>query len=117
MNPLSVAQFAEKNGYYAKGYGSSWTLISEGAEKLGLTATELPLVKKKLTDALDAGMPVILAMGPGDFTSSGHYILLSGTQDGAFRVNDPNSRANSERLWSYEELENQIRNIWAIATP
>ena len=117
MRPDRIASFAQRSGYYASGYGSSWTLISEGAAQLGLTATELPLVKKKLTDALDAGMPVILAMGPGDFTSSGHYILLTGTQDGAFRVNDPNSRANSEKLWSYEALENQIRNIWAIGTP
>ena len=35
MTPDQVAKFAEKNGYYASGYGSSWTLISEGAEKLG----------------------------------------------------------------------------------
>ncbi len=115
MNPKSIAQFAERSGYYAAGYGSSWTLISEGAGKLGLTATELPLVKKKMVDALEAGSPVILAMGPGDFTSSGHYIVLTGWEEEAFRVNDPNSRINSERLWTYEELEGQIRNIWAIS--
>lgn len=114
MTPGQIAQFAEKNGYYERGYGSSWTLISEGAEKLGLTAEELPLVKKKMTDALEAGKPVILAMGEGDFTSTGHYIVLTGVEDGAFRVNDPNSRINSEKLWTYEELEGQIRNIWAI---
>jgi ABC-type bacteriocin/lantibiotic exporter with double-glycine peptidase domain len=114
MNPLSVAQFAEENGYYAKGYGSSWTLISEGAGKLGLTATELPLVKKKITNALEAGNPVILAMGKGDFTDSGHYIVLTGVEAEGFRVNDPNSRKNSEQLWTYEQLEKQIRNIWAI---
>ena len=117
MQPDQIAEFAQRNGYYASGYGSSWTLISEGAGKLGLQATELPLVKKKITDALEAGSPVILAMGPGDFTSSGHYILLTGLEDGLFRVNDPNSYANSERLWSYEELEGQIRNIWAIRIP
>ena len=33
MHPAAVAEFAEKNGYYAKGYGSSWTLISEGGVK------------------------------------------------------------------------------------
>lgn len=115
FRPDRVAGFAERNGYYASGYGSSWTLISEGAEKLGLAAKELPLVKKKITDALEAGSPVILAMGPGDFTSSGHYILLSDLEDGLFRVNDPNSCKNSEKLWSYEELESQIRNIWAIS--
>jgi len=117
MNPKQVAEFAESNGYYAKGYGSSWTLISEGAQKLGFTATELPLVKKKMADAVEAGNPVILALGKGDFTSSGHYILLTAWNGEAFTVNDPNSRVRSEKLWTYEELENQIRNIWAIGKP
>ena len=117
MNPKEVAGFAQRSGYYEKGYGSSWTLISEGAEKLGLTATELPLVKKKMTDALENGNPVILAMGKGDFTTTGHYILLTGYEDGAFRVNDPNSRLRSEKRWTYEELETQIRNIWEISKP
>ena len=115
FNPEAVAAFAWSNGYYEKGYGSSWTLISEGGPKLGLTVTELPLVKGKMTGALEAGSPIILAMGKGDFTSSGHYIVLSGLEDGKFIVNDPNSHANSTRRWSYEELEGQIRNIWAIS--
>lgn len=115
MNPLDVAEFAERNGYYARGYGSSWTLISEGAEKLGLTARELPLVKKKMVDALEAGNPVILALGKGDFTTTGHYIVLTGVEEEGFRVNDPNSRERSEQLWTYEQLEKQIRNIWAIS--
>lgn len=114
MTPGQIAKFAEKEGYYASGSGSSWTLISEGAGKLGLTATELPLVKKKMTDALEAGTPIILALGAGDFTSSGHYIVLAGMENGLFQVNDPNSRIRSEKLWSYEDLEGQIRNIWAI---
>lgn len=115
MTPDQIARFAQRNGYYEAGYGSSWTLISEGAGKLGLTATELPLVKSKLVEALtEDRTPIILAMGEGDFTSSGHYIVLTGMEDGAFRVNDPNSRIRSEKLWTYEELEHQIRNIWAI---
>ncbi len=115
MNPWEVAKFAQRNGYYAPGYGSSWTLISEGGPKLGLTVTELPLVKKKIVNSLEAGSPVIPALGPGDFTSSGHYIVLSGVEDGAFRVCDPNSVENSQKLWNYEDLEGQIKNIWAIS--
>lgn len=115
MNPGTVAEFAEKNRYYAPGYGSSWTLISEGTEKLGLSAKELPLVKKKLTSALEEGMPIILALGKGDFTSSGHYIVLTSWTGEAFTVNDPNSRIRSETLWTYEQLEPQIRNIWALS--
>ena len=115
MNPMEIAAFAEKNGYYAKGYGSSWTLISEGSSRLGLTATELPLVKKKITDALEKGHPVILALGKGDFTTTGHYIVLTDYEDGLFAVNDPNSMENSQKRWSYEQLEGQIRNIWEIS--
>ena len=115
MSPDQIAKFAQRSGYYSSGSGSSWTLISEGAAQLGLTATELPLVEKKIDNALEAGNPVILALGPGDFTTTGHYIVLTGVKDGKFQVNDPNSRLRSERLWSYEELEGQIRNIWAIS--
>jgi hypothetical protein len=113
-DPAVMAAYAEKHGYYASGYGSSWTLISEGAVKLGLDVTEIPLVENWIKDNLEVGNPIICAMGAGDFTSSGHYIVLVGLEDGKFIVNDPNSRANSEKLWSYEQLQSQIRNLWVI---
>ena len=114
FDPAAVAEFAELNGYYASGYGSSWTLISEGGVKLGLDVTEIPLVKKRMTDNLEVGNPIICAMGAGDFTSTGHYIVITGLKDGMFVVNDPNSMENSEMLWSYERIEDQIRNLWVI---
>ncbi len=114
FTPEAVEEVAEKNGFYASGYGSSWTLISEGGFKMGLDVTEIPLVKSKMVDNLEAGNPIICAMGAGDFTSSGHYIVLIGVENGMFRVNDPNSVANSETLWSYEQIESQIRNLWVI---
>lgn len=115
MNPSALADFAEKNGYYEIGYGSSWALISQGAAQLGLAAEELPLAEGKMAAALEEGRPIILALGPGDFTTTGHYILLAGVEKGKFRVNDPNSLLRSERLWSYEELEGQIRGLWALS--
>ena len=115
MTPGKIAKFAQRGGYYEKGYGSSWTLISQGGVELGLTVRELPLVEKKINSALEEGSPVILALGPGDFTSTGHYIVLTDVEEEGYRVNDPNSRVNSARLWTYEELEDQIRNIWAVS--
>ena len=116
MTPDKIAKFAQRSGYYEKGYGSSWTLISQGGAELGFEVKELPLVKKKIDDALEAGKPVILALGEGDFTSTGHYIVLAEVTEEGYRVNDPNSRVNSQRFWSYEELEDQIRNIWSVGT-
>ena len=114
FSPDKMYEFAERYGYYERGHGSSWTLISEGGEKLGLDVTEIPLVEKRIMDNLEVDNPIICAMGPGDFTDSGHYIVLVGCEDGKIRVNDPNSYENSEKLWTYEEIEGQIRNLWVI---
>lgn len=114
-SPDAMIRFATEEGYYVPGSGSSWTLISQGGPKLGLSVTELPLVEGKILKSLAAGYPVICAMGPGDFTNSGHFIVISGTQDGLLKINDPNSYQNSEKLWEYEQIKGQIRNLWSIA--
>lgn len=113
-SPDKMIAFASKNGYYSPGNGSSWTLISEGGVKLGFDVTEIPLVKSRIFKNLEVDNPIICAMGPGDFTTTGHYIVMTGCQDGMIKINDPNSIANSEKLWTYEEIESQIRNLWVI---
>ncbi len=117
MSPDNMIRFAIKEGYCKPGSGSSWTLISEGAGKLGLTATELPLVKNLIFAHLQAGAPIICVMGPGDFTSTGHYIVLTGVENGLLRVNDPNSMEKSETLWDYDQISSQIRNLWVLQEP
>ena len=114
FSPDKVVEFALENGYNVSGSGSSWTLISEGGVKLGLDVTEIPLVKQRILDNLKAGNPIICVMGPGDFTTTGHFIVLVGEEDGLLRVNDPNSKANSEKLWKFEDIESQFRNLWVI---
>lgn len=115
--PRYVADFAEDNKYYAKGSGSKWALISEGGETLGLDVTELPLDENRMKKNLELGNPIICIMGPGDFTTAGHFIVLTGVKENKFVVNDPNSEENSERLWSYEEICGQIKNLWACRLP
>ena len=114
FSPDKLYAFAEENGYYSPGSGSSWTLISEGGEKLGFDVTEIPLVKGRIFDNLEVGNPIICAMGPGDFTTSGHFIVLVGVEDGLLRINDPNSIENSRKLWAFEDIESQFRNLWVI---
>ena len=114
FSPDKMIEFASENGYYSPGNGSSWTLISEGGVKLGFDVTEIPLVESRIIKNLEVDNPIICAMGPGDFTTSGHYIVMTGYENGMIRINDPNSIANSEKLWKYEDIEGQIRNLWVI---
>ena len=115
ITPYTVAQFADENGYYVPGSGSSWSLISEGIGQFGLSSSELPVSKDSVLGALDSGMPVICSMRPGDFTTTGHFIVLVGTENGQIRVHDPNSQERSRQLWDYETLEHQINNLWAVS--
>ena len=113
-DPGTVAKWAEENGYYSNGSGTAWLFFSEGSAHFGLRAKELPLVKQYMLNALDEGKAVVCAMGPGDFTTNGHYIVLTGYDDEGFTVNDPNSPKRSAQHWTYETLSSQISNLWAV---
>jgi hypothetical protein len=53
-------------------------------------------------------------MGPGDFTTTGHFIVLTGVNaDGSITVNDPNSRENSRTDWDLQTIMSQTRNLWS----
>lgn len=115
MNPRWMADFSSSNGYYVKDNGTAWALMSEGAKKLGMTATELPLEESIVKRELTNGHPIICIMGEGDFTKEGHYIVMTGYQNGKITVNDPNSYKNSEKLWNFSDIKDQIRNLWSFS--
>lgn len=110
--PKYIAEFATENGYSVSGNGSSWTLISEGGKKLGLDVTEIPLDENRIIRNLEVGNPIICVMGPGFFTSTGHFIVMTEYEDGYVKVNDPNSPNRSEQTWKLTKVMEQIRNLW-----
>ena len=82
---------------------------------LGLSSKELALDESSMISALDNDHPIICIMGAGDFTDSGHYIVLSDYEDGEFVVCDPNSKERSEKTWSFDTLSYQIKNLWEFS--
>ena len=114
VTPASVAEYAESAGYSVPGSGSSWTLISEGCEHYGIHAEEVPMDEDRIKAKLDEGCLIIINVGPGDFTDSGHFITIIGYDRDGFIINDSNSRTNSKKRWSYEQLSRQMRNLWAM---
>lgn len=114
-SPTEVAAYAERAGYCVSGSGSSWTLISEGCEHYGLRAEEVAMMENRIKAKLDEGCPVIANVGPGDFTDEGHYLVIVGYDSEGFIINDPNSRANSEKRWTFDQLNGQVRNLWAMS--
>ena len=115
LTPAAVAAAADSGGYYVLGSGTSWDLFSQGCTAFGVTSRELPLDQGTMENALAAGEPIVCSMGPGDFTTAGHFIVITGVQEDGFTVCDPNSRTRSGQLWSYDRLAPQIRNLWAFS--
>ena len=115
-DPGAVAAFSQTHGYCVDGNGTAWELMTSGAKHYGLTAAELPLWENSIIQQIQAGHPVICIMGPGAFTTTGHFIVIYGYENSKFLINDPNSKARSSQQWTYSSLKSQIRNLWAYST-
>lgn len=114
ITPYKVAKYSEENGYYAGDEGTSWSLMADAGDEYEVQSTEIPLVENNMIDELESGHPIICSVKQGDFTEGGHFIVLTGMKDGKFKINDPNSRIRSAKLWSFEDLSWQIDNLWVF---
>lgn len=114
--PADIADFCVENNYYTKDTGTSWALMASGAQKLGLSVTRLGITESAIKEALKAKKPVICSMAEGDFTDSGHFIVLTGvTDDGKLIINDPNSISRSEKEWEFSVVLKQIKAAWSYS--
>lgn len=115
LHPLEMARLADENGYYVNGSGSSWNMMTGLAESIGLTVWKPSFTAESIMKELEEGHPIICIMRPGDFTTTGHFIVLTGVLDGKITVNDPNSPKNSEKLWEIDTIMKQTRDLWAYS--
>lgn len=115
--PAYMMDFSTRSGCVGENGGTQWTLFSQAATNLGLKVQEVILDENAIIKQVNQDHPVVINVGEGDFTSSGHYVVIVGYEDGYFKVNDPNSVANSEKKWSYDQLKGQIKNLWAFSLP
>ncbi|EGL35832.1 hypothetical protein HMPREF9126_1693 [Parvimonas sp. oral taxon 110 str. F0139] len=111
ITPVELAKYEE----YAEGSGTGWKYFTEVPKKYGLKVKDLETDEEVFKKELKSGRPIIANVGPGDFSSIGHYIVLvSVDEDGMFIINDPNSPTNTSEKWSYERLKSQMKNAWSF---
>lgn len=113
MDPGRMAAWAEKEGFYVSGVGTSWDLMDLGAKELGIEPYTTSLTSDNIIEALTMGHVIICTVGPGDFTTEGHFIVLAEINDnGTIKVNDPNSLERSRKEWNLERIIPQIKQFW-----
>lgn len=113
-SPIAVAKYSKEAGYSVDGSGSSWTLISEGCMHYGVKAKTVALDESRMKAELDEGHPIVVNVGPGDFTDTGHFMVITGYDDEGFSINDPNSIEKSGKRWLFKNISSQIRAVWSM---
>lgn len=88
--------------------GTDISFITSAAVNYGCLASGIPIDSGKWRESINRGNPIILNVGPGNFTATGHYITIIGyTDQENFIIYDPASPLNTSRLWSISTLKKQ----------
>ena len=126
VDPAEMAALAAKQGYCAKGRGSYLSIVNGIARTYGLASEAIgALTVDAVYDALLTGDLLVALVGPGHFTSGGHFIVLRGvTLTGKLLVADPVSDERSLMEWDpqliLDELSASRNNgapLWVISPP
>lgn len=118
VDPVEMGQWSYENGYWCKSSGSYHALIPAAAEVWGLPVSGCTTSEpQRILDALAEGKLVVAIMSEGHFTTSGHFIVLRGVQDGQIMVADPASYKRSEQLWDLSIILNEASRRAAAGGP
>ena len=108
VDPVEMAEWAYEHGYWCSKSGSYHSLIPGAAKAWGLSVEGCtPSEPQRILDALAEGKLVVAIMAKGHFTSSGHFIVLRGVQDGKILVADPASYSRSQKAWDLSIILNE----------
>ena len=119
IDPVKMAEWAYENGYWAKQSGSYHTLIAGAAQAFSLSCESCPREDTdRMREALEEGSLIVVLMGEGQFTDSGHFIVLYGLcASGEVRLADPNSLQRTNQEWELETITKEAKSYAADGGP
>ena len=114
--PADFAALATEDGFAVSGEGTVGDYLIYEASSLGLTCQWFYPSSQTLLWYLENGYAVIVNVGEGDFTTSGHFFVAYGV-DGAgnVKINDPYSSVNTAKTWDADLIANQSIAMYAFA--
>jgi len=116
VEPPEAASWSLNHGYRVKNNGTAWAYFGAMAQAYNLNCEQSDITKDKIISSLKSGKLIIMSMGPGHFTSGGHYIVLRGiTDDGKIIVSDPSSSSRSNLVWDISVFLNEGKQMWSLS--
>lgn len=115
ITPAKVAAYGSENFYVDENNDTYWNFMKEAGANWNLSCYDAQLTEEQVGKELEDGNPIICSMSPGDFTQNGHFIVLTGYDNGKVKVNDPFSKERSNKDWVYADIAGQIRAMWVYS--
>lgn len=127
VTPATECAWALAHGYKAPRQGTYYGYFKPAAARYGLNCRMLngasiygnskSHLHEQARKALDAGGLVIACMGKGNWTSSGHYVLVWKIEGDTIYINDPASTVDRRTRGSYALFRQQVKYYWTIDAP
>ncbi len=127
VTPATECAWALAHGYKALKQGTYYGYFVPAGKRYGLKVRQLNTVTiygnastiyhEQARQAIKDGHLVIACMGPGNWTSSGHYVLVYDIDGDLIRINDPASTLLRRVAGSYALFKQQVKFYWVIEHP
>jgi len=127
VTPATECKWALAHGYKALNHGTYYGYFVPAAKRYGLSCTQLNSVSifgnagsglhAQVLQYLAQGDLIIACMGPGNWTKSGHFVLLWDVQGDIAYVNDPASTLDRRTRGSWAMFRQQVKFYWRIRRP
>ena len=127
VTPVTTAQWSMAHAYKALNQGTYYTYFIPQMSVYGITCKRLntsnlygkssSAAHTEALNALKNGDWVIACMGKGNWTSSGHFILLYGYVNGYVYINDPASTKATRVKNTWALFASQVKYMWTISVP
>ena len=124
FTPPMACAWSVEHGYKALNQGTYYSyFVSQFAEH-GITCKRLngsnvygkpdSPVHDEALELLRDGWYIIACMGKGNWTSSGHFVVVWNATDRYVSINDPASRRTDRLCGDMDTFRNQVKYYWAI---
>lgn len=123
FTPVDAAEWSMKRGYKALRQGTYYSYFVPQFQAFGIKCERLNTsniygnsghsAHAKAFELLKQGYYIIACMGKGNWTSSGHYIVVW-WENGKVRINDPYSKRADRLNGDLKTFKSQVKYYWAI---
>lgn len=127
VTPAATALWSMSHGYKALNQGtyysyfvpqfSAYGIHCDRLNQLNLYGKTVSADHEKALLALKSGDWVIACMGKGNWTNTGHFILLYRFENGFVYINDPASTKETRTKNTWDLFAKQVKYMWVVHVP